>query len=101
QLIHIAKRYGIKFVYALSPGLDLIYSSDKDLRALKRKLDQLSSFGCEYWALLFDDIESEMCQQDKDRFLSFAHAQVTVTNEIYDYLNKPNILLFCPTRNLS
>ncbi|CAM4976801.1 unnamed protein product [Rotaria socialis] len=101
QLIHIAKRYGIKFVYALSPGLDLIYSSDKDLKALKRKLDQLSSFRCEYWALLFDDIESEMCQQDKDRFLSFAHAQVTVTNEIYDYLNKPNILLFCPTQYCS
>jgi protein O-GlcNAcase/histone acetyltransferase len=38
-----------------------------------------------------------MSQQDKDRFDSFAHAQVAVTNEIYDYLNKPNILLFCPT----
>jgi hypothetical protein len=48
--------------------------------------------------LLFDDIESEMSQQDKDRFASFAHAQVAVTNEIYDYLDKPNILLFCPTR---
>ncbi|CAF2104856.1 unnamed protein product [Rotaria magnacalcarata] len=101
QLIHIAKRYGIKFVYALSPGLDLIYSSDKDLRALKRKLDQGCYFGCEYWAWLFDDIESEMCQQDKDRFVSFAHAQVAVTNEIYDYLNKPNILLFCPTQYCS
>jgi protein O-GlcNAcase/histone acetyltransferase len=48
--------------------------------------------------LLFDDIESEMSQQDKDRFASFAHAQVAVTNEIYDYLDKPNIFLFCPTR---
>jgi hypothetical protein len=39
-----------------------------------------------------------MSQQDKDRFSSFAHAQVAVANEIYDYLDKPNILLFCPTR---
>jgi len=38
-----------------------------------------------------------MSQQDKDCFASFAHAQVTVANEIYDYLDKPNILLFCPT----
>jgi protein O-GlcNAcase/histone acetyltransferase len=38
-----------------------------------------------------------MSQQDKDRFSSFAHAQVSVTNQLYDYLNKPNILLFCPT----
>jgi hypothetical protein len=41
-----------------------------------------------------------MSQQDKDNFASFAHAQVAVTNEIYDYLDKPNILLFCPTGNL-
>jgi len=47
--------------------------------------------------LLFDDIENEMTQQDKDQFSSFAHAQVAVTNEIYDYLHKPNVFLFCPT----
>jgi protein O-GlcNAcase/histone acetyltransferase len=44
QLIHLAKRYGVKFVYALSPGLDLIYSSEKDLNALKRKFDQVCHF---------------------------------------------------------
>ncbi|CAF1144432.1 unnamed protein product [Rotaria sordida] len=101
QLIHIAKRYGIKFIYALSPGLDIIYSSEKDLTSLKRKFDQLSTFGCEYWAILFDDIESEMSQQDKDNFASFGHAQVALTNEIYDYLDKPNVLLFCPTQYCS
>ncbi len=41
HLIHIAKRYGMKFVYALSPGLDITYSSEKDLTALKRKFDQV------------------------------------------------------------
>ncbi len=41
QLIQISKRYGIKFVYALSPGLDIIYSSEKDLNILKRKFDQV------------------------------------------------------------
>lgn len=41
-----------------------------------------------------------MSQQDKDRFASFAHAQVALTNEIYDYLDKPNLLLFCPTRKI-
>jgi protein O-GlcNAcase/histone acetyltransferase len=38
-----------------------------------------------------------MSQQDKDHFSSFAHAQVAITNQLYDYLNKPNILIFCPT----
>jgi protein O-GlcNAcase/histone acetyltransferase len=38
-----------------------------------------------------------MSQQDKDQFNSFAHAQVSVTNQLYQYLNKPNIFIFCPT----
>jgi protein O-GlcNAcase/histone acetyltransferase len=53
--------------------------------------------GCEHWAILFDDIESEMSEDDKKHFNSFAHAHVSVTNEIYHYLNKPNIFIFCPT----
>jgi hypothetical protein len=38
-----------------------------------------------------------MSEEDKDRFASFGHAQVAITNQIYDYLNKPNIFIFCPT----
>ena len=38
-----------------------------------------------------------MCEQDKINFSSFGHAQVSVTNQLYDYLNKPNIFIFCPT----
>jgi hypothetical protein len=41
ELIQLAKRCAIHFVYALSPGLDLGYSSDKDLDLLKRKFDQV------------------------------------------------------------
>ena len=44
QLIHIAKQYGIHFIYALSPGLDINYSSEKDLNFLKRKFDQVFIF---------------------------------------------------------
>lgn len=42
QLIYLSKRYGIKFVYALSPGLDITYSSEKDFNTLKRKFDQVT-----------------------------------------------------------
>lgn len=45
-LISAAKQSGIDFYYALSPGLDITYSSLKDTAALKRKLDQVSQFGC-------------------------------------------------------
>ncbi len=44
QLINLAKQFGINFVYALSPGLDINYSSEKDFNLLKRKFDQVFIF---------------------------------------------------------
>jgi len=46
-LITAAKSEGIKFVYALSPGLDMCYSSAKEVNLLKKKLDQVClCFSC-------------------------------------------------------
>lgn len=58
----------------------------------------------EKYALLFDDIDSEMTKPDKEMFQSFAHAQVSVSNDIYNHLaTKINCLnfLFCPTQYCS
>lgn len=96
-LIAAAKEHNITFYYALSPGLDMTYSSPKEVLTLKRKLDQVSQFGCEAFALLFDDIESEMSKADKEVFQTFGCAQVSVTNEIHNHLNCPKFL-FCPTQ---
>ncbi|XP_017074675.1 protein O-GlcNAcase [Drosophila eugracilis] len=97
SLIAAAKEAGITFYYALSPGLDMTYSSPKEIATLKRKLDQVSQFGCEAYALLFDDIESELSKADKEVFQTFANAHVSVTNEIYSHLGSPKFL-FCPTQ---
>uniref|UniRef100_A0A1Q3F1R3 protein O-GlcNAcase n=1 Tax=Culex tarsalis TaxID=7177 RepID=A0A1Q3F1R3_CULTA len=99
-LISAAHEQKINFYYALSPGLDITYSSSKEVATLKRKLDQVSQFGCKAFALLFDDIEPEMSKPDKEVFQSFAYAQVSVTNEIYNHLNCPRFL-FCPTQYCS
>ncbi|XP_011309622.1 protein O-GlcNAcase isoform X2 [Fopius arisanus] len=96
-LITAARESGITFYYALSPGLDITYSSAKEVTALKRKLEQVSQFGCVAFALLFDDIEPEMSEADKEVFQSFAHAQVSVTNDIFHHLGQPKFLL-CPTQ---
>ncbi|KAB0795141.1 hypothetical protein PPYR_11980 [Photinus pyralis] len=96
-LISAAKEHNVTFYYALSPGLDVTYSSTKEITALKRKLEQVAQFGCTAFALLFDDIEPEMSEADKEIFQSFAHAQVSVTNEIYQHLGQPKFLL-CPTQ---
>lgn len=42
-----------------------------------------------------------MCAADKEVFSSFAHAQVSITNEIYQYLGEPDTFLFCPTGKTS
>jgi len=75
-LIDAARDSGITFVYAVSPGLDITYSSSKDVSCLKHKLEQVASFGCEAFAILFDDIDVELCDADKSLYQSFASAQV-------------------------
>lgn len=100
SLIAAAKEHNILFYYALSPGLDMTYSSAKEVATLKRKLDQVSQFGCDAFALLFDDIESEMSKADKEAFQTFAQAQVSVTNEVFNHLNCSRFL-FCPTQYCS
>ena len=37
-----------------------------------------------------------MTKADKEVFQSFAHAQVAVTNQMYEHLKQPDFL-FCPT----
>nr|XP_057902148.1 protein O-GlcNAcase [Doryrhamphus excisus] len=96
-LITAAKQHNVDFVYAISPGLDMTFSNRKEVAALKRKLDQVRDFGCTSFSLLFDDIETEMCPTDKQAFSSFAHAQVAITNEVFQHLGEPETFLFCPT----
>ncbi|XP_077598414.1 protein O-GlcNAcase [Stigmatopora nigra] len=96
-LIDEAQSRDLTFVYALSPGQDIVFSSPCDLTLLKRKLRQVSELGCRAFAILFDDIDHSLCQADSEAFSSFAHAQVTIANEIYRFLGEPPVFLFCPT----
>lgn len=57
----------------------------------------MKELGCRSFSLLFDDIETEMCPADKQAFSSFAHAQVAITNAVYQHLGEPETFLFCPT----
>ncbi|XP_018023527.1 protein O-GlcNAcase isoform X2 [Hyalella azteca] len=99
-LITEARSNNIVFYYAISPGLDIAYSSQKEIAALKRKLEQVQQLGCGAFALLFDDIDPEMSGADKEVYQSFAHAQVSVANEVYGHLNQPKFM-FCPTQYCS
>ena len=65
NLIKAAKENDVMFYYAISPGLDMVYSSSKEVNFLKRKLEQVAEFGCDAFAILFDDIEPELSETDK------------------------------------
>lgn len=41
QLIREASERGIDFVYAIAPGLDMTFSSEREVAALKQKLNQV------------------------------------------------------------
>uniref|UniRef100_A0A915K7W7 protein O-GlcNAcase n=1 Tax=Romanomermis culicivorax TaxID=13658 RepID=A0A915K7W7_ROMCU len=95
-LITSAKESNIKFYYAISPGLDIDYSSEEEIDRLKMKLDQVKSLGCDCFAVLFDDIEMTMSSTNKGQFRTYAEAQAFVTNKLFEYLKEPDFL-FCPT----
>ncbi|KAH9524612.1 hypothetical protein Btru_027330 [Bulinus truncatus] len=97
NLICAAKEKDVTFVYAVSPGLDISFSNVKDIQALKRKLEQVATFGCEAFAMLFDDIDPELSEADRSAFQSFGSAQVSVSNEVFEHLHQPKLFLFCPT----
>src|SRR5258708_3884717 len=56
EIIQACKKRNIRFIYALSPGLDVRYSSDMELDRLQKRFEQMLALKCENFALLFDDI---------------------------------------------
>ena len=59
QLVALANKNRIRFIFAVSPGLDLNYKSDEDFRLLIRKLDTIYNIGVRDFAIFFDDLKDE------------------------------------------
>jgi protein O-GlcNAcase / histone acetyltransferase len=100
ELIQACGSRGIRFVYALSPGLDIKYDDPAELRALRRRVDQMMTLGCGDFALLFDDIPDTLDAAVIARFGSLAAAQCDVTNTLARWIagKEPRArVAFCPT----
>lgn len=99
-LIQTCQQRMLRFVYALSPGLDIQYSEEAELAHLKRRFEQMFLLGCGHFALLFDDIPERMNGGDIERHGSLASAQCHVANALFNWVRErsPHAgLLFCPT----
>lgn len=60
KLVAVAKENNVRFIFAVSPGLDLNYGGTKgeeDFRTLIKKLDAMYNIGVRDFAIFFDDLK--------------------------------------------
>ena len=102
ELASHARKRGITFVFAVSPGLSLRYSDRRDQDTLVAKLKALYDAGARAFALLYDDIPAELRhEEDRKAFDGLASAQVSFTNAVYARLKGLSAqisLVICPTQ---
>jgi hyaluronoglucosaminidase len=60
ELVAEAAARHVRFVFALSPGLSMVYSDPAERAALRAKAEQVWQAGVREYALLFDDIPPEL-----------------------------------------
>ncbi|ATY60726.1 O-case nagJ [Cordyceps militaris] len=69
DLVATANANHVDFTYALSPGLDLCYTSDADFRSTVAKLEQLRTLGVSSFYIALDDIPLTFhCDSDRQQF---------------------------------
>jgi len=68
ELIRACQARGLRFMFALSPGLDMRFSHEAELACLRARFAQMLALGCEHFALLFDDIPDRMHAEDRERW---------------------------------
>lgn len=62
RLVEVARENKVRFIFAVSPGLDLSYSGSKgeeDFNAMIRKLDAMYNIGVRDFAIFFDDLKDD------------------------------------------
>lgn len=101
ELIERCRQRDIAFVFCLSPGLTIQYSSAADRAALSEKYASIGDLGVDSFGLLLDDIPDEL-QHEADRaaFGSLVDAHVSLIESVYHAIqvrSPRDRLWVCPT----
>ena len=99
-LVEACAEHGLRFIYGLSPGLDIRFGEPAELDCIKARFAQLIEVGARHFALLFDDLPGALSADDRRAYDSVAAAQCAVTNAIFRWLRQQSPearFLFCPT----
>lgn len=86
KLIRAAQKRRIDFVYSFHPGKGLCFSSEEPLRVLLTKAERFYAAGVKTFAVLFDDIPSELEHEEDRRHFdgSLAKAEAIWLRKILD-----------------
>lgn len=88
ELVEGANANHVDFTFALSPGLDVCYSSDSDFNATTAKFNQARGFGVHSFYIALDDIPLEFhCDSDKQRWPDTGNWHWLADAQAY-YLNR-------------
>lgn len=97
-LVAAAHGLGIRFVYAISPGLSMRFTGDADHRALVAKARQLAGVGVVSFALFFDDVPTTLAHpEDRERWEDAGAAHGDACTRFVAALRLTEPLLVCPT----
>lgn len=69
DLVDAANKNGVRFIFAVSPGLDLNYTGkkgDEDFALLMKKLDAVYDLGVRNFAIFFDDLKDDKGRHHED-----------------------------------
>ena len=84
-LIKGARVSGIRFVYSVSPGLNITYSSQQDRAALLAKINQVRGAGVNEFMLSLDDIAGNLNAADNRRYHgNLAWAEADLANYVWN-----------------
>ncbi|HMD85438.1 MAG TPA: beta-N-acetylglucosaminidase domain-containing protein [Terriglobia bacterium] len=101
ELARAAQHNFVDFCFAISPGLTMAYSSERDFQVLTNKLASVGKLGVSCFALFLDDVPQDLQDpQDRAQFKSLAQAHVYLTNKLYKHLKEQsaaNRLTLTPT----
>ena len=92
ELVTQAHQRGVRFVWAIHPGLDIKWT-EEDRKAVIRKCEDMYRLGVRSFAVFFDDISAD----DES-----AHHQAELLNYLYEHFEKTGMkigsLILCPTQ---
>ncbi len=102
KIIKKAEDLGIEFIFAISLGLSVRYSSEEDEELLIKKFLEIAELGVGSFGIFYDDIPFKLLyDEDIEKYGSLGKAQADFANRVYQRLIKElgeNIqMIMCPT----